>query len=36
MPFAAPVNARCMRLTVAGVAGNTTPWTSIVEFRVLQ
>jgi unsaturated rhamnogalacturonyl hydrolase len=35
-PFAAPVDARYVRLTVTGVAGNITPWTSIVEFRVLQ
>jgi rhamnogalacturonyl hydrolase YesR len=35
-PFAAVVNARYVRLTVTGVAGNITPWTSIVEFRVLQ
>lgn len=35
-PFTAPVDARYVRLTVTGVAGNATPWTSIVEFRVLQ
>ncbi len=35
-PFAATLNARYVRLTVTGVAGNATPWTSVVEFRVLQ
>jgi rhamnogalacturonyl hydrolase YesR len=34
-PFAAPHPARYVRLTVTGVAGNVTPWVSIVEFRVL-
>ena len=34
-PFAAPRPARYVRLTVTGVAGNVTPWVSIVELRVL-